>query len=91
MRVLLLYSCMFSDYHLLDPGEPGPHGKEVLPDLVRSLGAEYEALSAQERKQLVRELDNFKANKAKAKRISSKSRINDVTHTLATVESEVSL
>jgi hypothetical protein len=40
---------------------------------------------------LVREFDEHKANKACGLRISVKSRVNDVTHTMKAIENEVSI
>ena len=70
---------------------PTARGKEVLQDLVRNNQDEYNNLSKQERINLVVEFEKQKATQTKAFRVSTKSRINDATHTLVAVESEVCL
>ena len=64
-------------------------GKAVLQGLVRSTQEEYNALSTQEHKTLVREFEEHKAMQTKALRVSTKARINDATHTLSAIENEV--
>jgi hypothetical protein len=70
---------------------PALRGKAVLQDLVRNNQDEYNKLTKQEHMDLIEEFEKEKATKTKAFRISNKSRINDATHSLAAVESEVRL
>ncbi|RDB19669.1 hypothetical protein Hypma_013284 [Hypsizygus marmoreus] len=65
------------------------NGKEVLQNLVQNHQDEYNALTTEERKVLIREFDEHKATKATGRRISVKAKINDVTQTLAAVENEL--
>jgi hypothetical protein len=74
---------------LLDPNLSSLSGKAVLQGLVCSTQEEYNKLSKKERKELVCEFEEYKATQTKALRISTKSRINDATHTLAVIENEV--
>lgn len=76
-------------FWLLDSGNSMLHGKEVLQDLVHNHREEYDQLTSQERKDLVREFEEYKATKTKALRVSTKAKINDVTQTLTAVENEV--
>ena len=78
-----------TDSILTDCGTSTAHGKGVLQDLVRNHRDEYEQLTAQERKDVIQEFEEVKATKAKAFRLSTKARVNDVTHTLGAVENEV--
>lgn len=64
-------------------------GKEVLQQLVRSYRLEYDELTLEQKKQLIREFDEHKASKISGRRVSTKSRVNDVTHTLKAIENEV--
>jgi hypothetical protein len=72
-----------------DPDIASLTGKEVLKGLVRGAQEEYNELSMQDRKKLVREFEEHKATQTKAFRVSTKARINDTTHTLAAIENEV--
>jgi hypothetical protein len=74
---------------LFIPSDPTLCGKAVLQDLVHSNQDEYSKLSKQERLDLIEEFEKQKATQTKAFRVSTKGRINDATHTLAAVESEV--
>jgi hypothetical protein len=73
---------------LLDPDISSLSGKVVLQGLVSSQ-EEYNLLSKQEWKELVCEFEEYKATQTKALCVSTKSRINDATHTLAAIENEV--
>lgn len=72
-----------------NPDVSTTRGKEVLQNLVRNNQDEYNNLSNQERIDIVQEFEKQKATQTKAFRVSTKSRINDATHTLAAVESEL--
>jgi polyhydroxyalkanoate synthesis regulator phasin len=72
-----------------DPDGLAPRGKEVLQDLVLKNQDEYSQLTRKERMDLVQEFEAHKATRAKALRVSNKSRVNDVTHTIASIENEV--
>lgn len=74
---------------LVDCGTSTTHGKDVLQDLVHNHHDEYKLLTAQEQKVLIQEFEEFKATKAKGFRVSTRARVNDVTHTLGAVENEV--
>jgi polyhydroxyalkanoate synthesis regulator phasin len=74
---------------LLDPNISSLSGKAVLQGLVRSSQEEYNELSKQELKELVREFEDYKAMQMKALHVSTKSKINAATHTLAAIENEV--
>ncbi|KAG6875862.1 hypothetical protein C0992_001988 [Termitomyces sp. T32_za158] len=64
-------------------------GKEILQHLVKDHHDEYNALTPEESRILLREFEAVKATKAKGRRISMKSKINDVTQTLTAVENEL--
>jgi hypothetical protein len=64
-------------------------GKKVLQELVRTYWSEYDALTTEQKEQLVREFDEYKASKTLGFRVLTRSRVNDVTHTLKSVENEV--
>lgn len=69
----------------------GKKGKEVLPDFVQDakLKVEYAALTEAEKGTLVAELEQVKAMKAKGFQSSARSRVNDITKTMAVLENEV--
>jgi len=50
---------------------------------------EYKALTTEQKAELVKEFENHKASRACGLRISTKSRVNDVTKTLKVIENEV--
>ncbi|KAF8130812.1 hypothetical protein EV363DRAFT_1138899, partial [Boletus edulis] len=64
-------------------------GKTVLHDLVTGSKEEYHTLTADEKENLVAEYSEFRADKMVRKRVSVSSKINDATHTLQAVESEL--
>jgi len=78
-----------TDFILIDCGMPTAHGKGVLQGLVYNHHDKYDQLTAQEWKDLIQEFEEVKATKAKAFQLSTKARVNDVTHTLGAVENEV--
>jgi hypothetical protein len=89
-KIILLCQCPLL-INVPDTDVPTARGKDVLQDLVRNNQDEYNNLSKQERINLVEEFEKQKATQTKAFRVSTKSRINDATHTLVAVESEVCL
>jgi hypothetical protein len=64
-------------------------GKEVLQRLVHDHRSEYQNLTPQQQDELVAEFEEHKGEKATALRVSVKSRLKDVSHTLSAVEQEV--
>lgn len=66
-------------------------GKEVLQDFVQNaeLKVEYAGLTQEEKEALIAELEQVKATKAKGFRSSARSRVNDITKTMAVLENEV--
>ena len=52
---------------------------------------EYNALTLEEKTELVLEFEKVKATKAKGFRTSARSRVNDVTQTMSVLENEVNL
>ncbi|KAG2135341.1 hypothetical protein DEU56DRAFT_738020 [Suillus clintonianus] len=65
------------------------HGKDVLGGIMRDFKAEYYDLTKEEKTNLIEEYKEYKATKTTGQRISTKSKINDVTHTLKAIESEL--
>ncbi|KAI6002901.1 hypothetical protein EDD15DRAFT_2157242 [Pisolithus albus] len=61
----------------------------TLLDLVRENRMEYHELSAEDKNHLVEEFSEFRESKAIGVRVSTKSKINDITHTLRAVENEL--
>ena len=90
-KTLLFCGLLCTDFTriLVDCGTSTTHGKDVLQDLVHNHHDEYKLLTTQEQKVLIQEFEEFKATKAKGFRVSTKARVNDVTHTLGAVENEV--
>ncbi|KAG1791817.1 uncharacterized protein HD556DRAFT_1432770 [Suillus plorans] len=69
----------------------GATGKTVLQDLVRDENrTEYRSLTDDEKAQLLQEYQEHRETKATGIRISTKSKVNDVTQTLKAVENELS-
>jgi hypothetical protein len=66
-----------------------PTGKAVLPSMVNGYRAEYYAMPAEQKAKLISELDEHKASQKRGLRVSTRARVNDVTHTLKVVENEV--
>ncbi|KAG2738373.1 hypothetical protein P692DRAFT_20851675 [Suillus brevipes Sb2] len=64
-------------------------GKDVLEGIVKDFKDEYNSLTEEEKANLVEEYKEYKATKTTGQRISTKSKINDVTNTLKAVESEL--
>jgi hypothetical protein len=56
---------------------------------VKDFKDEYYSLTDEEKENLIEEYKEYKAIKTTGQRISTKSKINDVTHTLKIVENEV--
>ncbi|KAG1743591.1 uncharacterized protein EDB91DRAFT_1247093 [Suillus paluster] len=69
--------------------ENGLLGKAVLPDLVQENRTEYHELSADAKASLLKEYEEHKAMKTTGTRISTKSKVNNVTQTLKAVENEL--
>ncbi|KAG1770134.1 hypothetical protein EV702DRAFT_1202548 [Suillus placidus] len=65
------------------------HGKDVLQSLVRDNKAEYHALSEQEQEALLKEYADEKQTRATGTRVSTKSKVNDITQTLKAIEIEL--
>ncbi|KAI5986623.1 hypothetical protein EDD15DRAFT_2373070 [Pisolithus albus] len=61
----------------------------ALLDLVQQNRAEYRELSAEDKDRLVAEFGQFKESKVVGIRATTKSKINDITHTLKAVENEL--
>jgi hypothetical protein len=72
-----------------DPDIASLTGKEVLKGLVCNAQEEYNELSMQDHKKLVHEFEEHNATQMKVFCVSTKSCINDTTHTLAAIENEV--
>jgi hypothetical protein len=66
-------------------------GKSVLQDLVHSHRSEYNALTPEQSTALIREFEECKNTKATGVRISARSKVNDIKHTIAAIETEVCL
>ena len=64
-------------------------GRNVLPELVQENRANYHGLSVEEKECLIEEFSQFRESKVVGIRLTSKSKINDVTHTLNAVKNEV--
>jgi len=64
-------------------------GKQFLPSIVRIYKQEYDRLTPEQAAELLREFDEDKVKKEHGFRVSTKSRVNDVTHTLKAIENEV--
>lgn len=65
-------------------------GREVLPALIAEHKEEYEKLTPSELKEIVSLHEEHKATMATARRVNLRSRVNDVTQTLMSMETEVS-
>ncbi|KDQ49652.1 hypothetical protein JAAARDRAFT_143106 [Jaapia argillacea MUCL 33604] len=72
-------------------GESAPQGRGVLTDITQDpdFRTRYEATSQEERESYIAELEQHKATNAKAQRISTRSKTNDVVHTVAAIEDEL--
>lgn len=68
----------------------GATGKDVLQELVKSHRAEYQELTDDEKAEILLEYSEHKETQATGIRISTKSKVNDVTQTLKAVENEAS-
>jgi ribosomal protein S13 len=68
----------------------GSHsGKEILQDLILNYKDEYKKLTEEELKAIVVDFKENKVMKAKGFCVSMKSKMGDVTHTLAAIRNEV--
>ncbi|KAG0699235.1 hypothetical protein DFH29DRAFT_769150, partial [Suillus ampliporus] len=68
-----------------DNQENGATGKDVLQELVKSHCAEYQELTDDEKAEILLEYSEHKETQATGIRISTKSKVNDVTQTLKTL------
>ncbi|KAH7922388.1 hypothetical protein BV22DRAFT_1131496 [Leucogyrophana mollusca] len=64
-------------------------GKDTLHKLICDHRNEYHKLTSDEKNELSNEYKEYKETKAVGLRISTKSRVNDVTHTLKSVEKQL--
>jgi len=65
-------------------------GKDRLQKRAKLWRIEYKKLTEEEKERLVAEMEQAKTTKAKGRRISARSKVNDVTQTIAVIENEVS-
>ena len=65
------------------------HGKSALPNLAKENRKGYHELLAEDKQNLVEEFRDFRVSKAVGICVKTKSKISDVTHTLAAIENEV--
>jgi hypothetical protein len=73
---------------LLQAGRRGAEALAVLASVEKR--AKYNALTAEEKEELLQEHEEHKATKETATRTSTRSRVSDITHTVQRVEQEVS-
>ena len=76
-------------WHQSQDFENDARGKLVLPSLVAEYKEVYERLTDQERKEIICLYEENKSTLATAKRITLSSRVNDISATLALIETEV--
>ncbi|KAG1802711.1 uncharacterized protein HD556DRAFT_1429513 [Suillus plorans] len=69
--------------------ENGPSGKALLPELINTHRSEYHALSNNEKDSLLKEYEEHRTTKTNRLRISTKSKVNDVTQTIKAIENEL--
>ncbi|KAG1723941.1 hypothetical protein EDB19DRAFT_1834401 [Suillus lakei] len=69
--------------------ENGLSGKAILQDLVQENCTEYHELDDDTKVSILKEYEEFKAMKTTSTRISTKSKVNNVTQTLKAVENEL--
>jgi len=88
----LVWIGVYSSFSGLTDCTEGRQGKEALQELTgkEENRAIYKALTEEEKKAMTDEFEKVKAMKSKASRISMKSRINDITQTVKSIENEVS-
>ncbi|KAG2338064.1 hypothetical protein BDR05DRAFT_856401, partial [Suillus weaverae] len=65
------------------------HSKYILEGIMKDFKDEYYSLTEEENANLIKEYKEYKAIKTTGQHISTKSKINDVTHTLKAVENEL--
>ena len=63
--------------------------KRYLPHASQGFGGEYEELTKEEKNHILAEFEEYKAYKENGHRISTKSRVNDCTHTVQAITNEV--
>ena len=83
----LLFLMIFNAY--LGPGL----SRNALTDIASNNESQdaYKKLNADERKELIRQLDEHKQMKKKGRWVSHQSKVNDINHTISAVEREVCL
>ncbi|KAG1758475.1 hypothetical protein EDD22DRAFT_783882, partial [Suillus occidentalis] len=69
--------------------ENGATGKDVLQELVKDHHVEYQALTEDEKAELLLEYSKYKETRATGIHISTKSKVSNVTQTLKAVENEL--
>ncbi|KAI6036211.1 hypothetical protein BKA83DRAFT_4042354 [Pisolithus microcarpus] len=75
--------------HTMNRSNEMAGSKGTLLDLVRESRMEYHELSAEDKNRLIEEFSEFREAKAIGVRVTTKSKINDITHTLKAVENEL--
>ncbi|KAG6373648.1 hypothetical protein JVT61DRAFT_6311 [Boletus reticuloceps] len=84
MYIFLLLYCIGETVSNAAPG-----GKATLPSMVKENLPQYQALDDANKKQLVEDFSDFRVTKAVGTRISMQSKLNDITHTLTAVGTEL--
>ncbi|KAF8333827.1 hypothetical protein F5887DRAFT_921664 [Amanita rubescens] len=75
--------------HKKSPARFKAQGKDRLPEVSRILGPEYKMLTQEEKDQLVSEMEQARATKARGRRVSARSKVNDmITNSIAVIENE---
>ncbi|KAG2752767.1 hypothetical protein P692DRAFT_20816590 [Suillus brevipes Sb2] len=71
--------------------ENGLSGKAVLQDIVQENRAEYHELDDDTKARIMKEYEEYRATKSTGIRISTKSKVNDVTQTLKAIKNELKI
>ncbi|KIK19072.1 hypothetical protein PISMIDRAFT_108401 [Pisolithus microcarpus 441] len=75
--------------HTMNRSNESGISKGMLLNLVQESCMEYHELSAEDKNRLIEEFSEFREAKAIRVCVTTKSKINDITHTLKAVENEV--
>ncbi|KAG6369298.1 hypothetical protein JVT61DRAFT_15480 [Boletus reticuloceps] len=67
--------------------KPAPRG-HILPDLVRKYREEYQALSLDQKTEIVKQFEESKQARSVTHRLTTRARASDATHTLASIRNQ---
>ena len=72
-----------------EPDASSSQGRQYLPHALWAFAAKYDELMKEEKVAILKDFNKYKVNKETGHQISTKSRVNDCTHTFNSITNEV--